>query len=390
MKMLCGIIYVPGILLKGKSIPRLREIREVRGMGIASLQEMNGKRGNQQQTAVTIRDVARHAGVGVGTVSRVINGGAQVSRATQERVALAIRRLGFRPNAQARRIHRKRSEIVCFVLSNRSFPNSFHARILQGVEDCARDLKQHVLFTALHYDATISPHHIPLPPILDERGLFDGLILAGTNHPNFLTRIQKMQIPFVVFGNNLFDFKGDKYFDQVGFDGLRGEYEAVRYVTGQGHHNIIFVGDLTYPWVRNRHAGFMKACHEAKIKPNAITTPRPSGFVAYGEWACDLVLARKPLPTAVVAVNDEVAFGLWRSFRRRGVRIPDDISLVGFDDREEATLMDPPLTTVRVRKEEIGHVCLRTLLERLHNPEMAFVEKTLATDLIVRETVKQR
>ncbi|TAM84751.1 MAG: LacI family transcriptional regulator [Acidobacteria bacterium] len=342
---------------------------------------------NQPRTAATIRDVARHAGVGIGTVSRVLNGGAQVSHATHERVALAIRHLGFRPNAQARRIHRKRSEIVCFVLSNREFPNSFHARILQGVEDYARELKQHVLFTAVHYEPTTSPHYITLPPILEERGLFDGIILSGTNYPNFLTRIEKMQIPFVVFGNNVFDFKGDKYFDQVGFDGFRGEYEAVRYVISQGHRNIVFVGDLTYPWGRNRHAGFLKATHEAKIKPAFITNARPSGFVDYGAWACDLVLARKPLPTAVVALNDEVAFGLWRSFRRRGIRIPDDISLIGFDDREEAMLMDPPLTTVRVRKEEIGQVCLRTLLERLRHPEMAFVEKTLATDLIVRETV---
>jgi DNA-binding LacI/PurR family transcriptional regulator len=341
------------------------------------------------RSAATIRDVARFAGVGIGTVSRVLNGGNQVSPATQERVALAIRRLGFRPNAQARRIQRHRSETVCFLLSNRTFPNSFHARILQGVEDCARELSQHVLFAAVHYDATTAPHHIPLPSILEERGLFDGLILAGTNYPNFLTRIERMQIPFVVFGNSIFDFKGDKYFDQVGFDGFRGEYEAVRYLVNRGHRNLVFVGDLTYPWVRNRHAGFLKACHEANVKPVSITSSRPSGFVEYGEWACSSILARKPLPTAVVAVNDEVAFGLWRVFRRQGVRVPDDISLIGFDDREEATLMDPPLTTVRVRKEEIGHVCLRTLLERLRHPEMAFVEKTLATDLIERETVKE-
>lgn len=343
---------------------------------------------NPQRSAATIRDVARYAGVGIGTVSRVLNGGNQVSRATQERVTLAIRHLGFRPNAQARRIHRNRSETVCFVLSNRTFPNTFHARILQGVEDCAHELHQHVLFTAVHYDATTAPHRISLPSLLEERGLFDGLILAGTNYPNFLTRIEKMQIPFVVFGNNVFDFRGDKYFDQVGFDGIRGEYEAVRYLISRGHRNLVFVGDVAYPWVRNRHAGFLKACHEANVKPVSIVNSRPAGFVDYGEWAGSSIPGRKPLPTAVVAVNDEVAFGVWRSFRRQGIRVPDDISLIGFDDREEATLMDPPLTTVRVRKEEIGHVCLRTLLERLHHPEMAFVEKTLATDLIERETVK--
>ena len=344
---------------------------------------------NQPRSVVTIRDVARDAGVGIGTVSRVLNGGDQVSQATRERVVHAIRRLKFRPNAQARRIHRKSSETVCFVLSNRAFPNSFHARILQGVEECALELKQYVLFAGVRYDATTPPHRIELPSILEESGLFDGLILAGTNYPNLLIRIEKMQIPFVVFGNNIFDFTGERHFDQVGFDDFRGEYEATAYVIGQGHRNIVFVGDLVYPWVRNRHAGYLKACQEAKIRPNAITRPRLLDFMAYGEWACRAILTRKPSLTAVVAVNDEVAFGLWRAIRRRGLHVPDDISLVGFDDREAATLMDPPLTTVRVRKEEIGQACLRTLLERLRHPEMAFVERTLSTEFVVRGTVKK-
>ncbi|HZT70600.1 MAG TPA: LacI family DNA-binding transcriptional regulator [Terriglobia bacterium] len=337
--------------------------------------------------AATIRDVARAAGVGIGTVSRVLNGGAEVSHATRERVTMAIHRLGFRPNAQARRIHRRHSEIVCFLLSNRDFPNSFHARILQGVEDCARELKQHVLFAAVQYGSETPPHQIELPSILEERGLFDGLILSGTNHPNFLTRIQKMQIPFVVFGNNVVDFEGEKFFDQVGYDGFQGELDAVRYVIQQGHRDLIFVGDLAYPWVQVRYRAYLAACGEANLNPVAITAPKSLGFVAYGEWACGRILARSPRPTAVIAVNDEVAFGLWRSFRRRGLRVPDDISLIGFDDREEAILMDPPLTTVHVKKEEIGRECMRTLLERLREPERPFVEKVLPVDLIVRATV---
>lgn len=339
--------------------------------------------------AMTIRDVAREAGVGIGTVSRVLNGGVHVRLETRERVRRAIRHLGFRPNAQARRIHRRHSEIVCFLLSNRKFPNSFHARILQGVEDCARELKQHVLFAGVQYDAATAPWQIEVPSILDERGLFDGLILSGTNHPNFLTRIQKMQIPFVVFGNNLVDFEGEKYFDQVGFDGFKGELEAIENVLCLGHRKLIFVGDVSYPWVRVRHKAFLRACRQHGIEPRSITTTRDFSFVDYGEWAGRRVLTQAPRPTAVVAVNDEVAYGVWRSFRRRGVRVPADISLIGFDDREEALLMDPPLTTVRVRKEEIGHTCLRTLLERLRNPEMAFVEKTLSTELVVRGTVRK-
>ncbi|TAM82747.1 MAG: LacI family transcriptional regulator [Acidobacteria bacterium] len=344
---------------------------------------------NPLYNAATIRDVAREAGVGIGTVSRVLNGGNKVRLETRERVALAIRQLGFRPNAQARRIQRGRAEVVCFLLSNRMFLNSFHARILQGVEDCSRELKQHVLFAGVNYDSTTVPWQINLPSILEERGLFDGLILSGTNHPNFLTRIQKMRIPFVVFGNNLVDFEGEKYFDQVGYDGFRGELEAVESVIGLGHRDLMFVGDVSYPWVRVRFDAFMKACRDHTVAPQCITTARAPNFVDYGEWAGGRVLDQVHRPTAVVAVNDEVAFGLWRSFRRRGVRVPADISLIGFDDREEALLMDPPLTTVRVRKEEIGQICLRTLLERLRCSERAFVEKTLPTELVVRGTVKK-
>lgn len=344
---------------------------------------------NSTCSDATIRDVAREAGVGLGTVSRVLNGGNHVKLETRERVLWAIRRLRFRPHAQARRIQRKRTEVVCFLLSNRKFPNSFHARILQGVEDCARELRQHVLFAGVHYDSTTPPWQINLPSVLDERGWFDGLILSGTNHPNFLTRIQKLEAPFVVFGNNLVDFEGEKYFDQVGFDGFKGELEAIESVLGLGHRDCMFVGDISYPWVRVRYEAFLKSCRDHRLEPRSITTARELSFVDYGEWAGERVMDQFRRPTAVLAVNDEVAFGLWRSFRRRGIRVPSDISLMGFDDREEALLMDPPLTTVRVQKEEIGQTCLRTLLERLRHPEMAFVERTLPTEVVVRGTVRK-
>ena len=138
----------------------------------------------------TIRDVARAAGVGIGTISRVLNSSSQVSRETRARVNEAIRRLGFRPNAQARRILKRRSEIVCFLLSNRDFIHPFHARILQGVESYASGLRHHVLFAVLHYSPRTAPEKIDLPPVLQEHGLIDGVILAGTIYPNLLRRIE--------------------------------------------------------------------------------------------------------------------------------------------------------------------------------------------------------
>src|SRR6201984_1557464 len=170
----------------------------------------------------TIRDVAHAAGVGIGTISRVLNSSAQVSRETRARVLEAIRRLGFRPNAQARRILKRRSEMVCFLLSNRDFLHPFHARILQGVESYASGLKQHVLFAALHYSPRTPPDKIDLPSVLQEHGLIDGVILAGTVYPNLLRRIESMHMPLVAFSNNVVGMDDDQQFDQVGFDDLNG------------------------------------------------------------------------------------------------------------------------------------------------------------------------
>src|SRR5712671_5752201 len=154
-------------------------------------------------TKTTIREVARAAGVGIGTISRVLNSSSQVSRKTRARVLDAIHRLGFRPNAQARRILKRRAEMVCFLLSNRDFLHPFHARILQGVESYASGMKQHVLFAALHYSPKTSPERIDLPPVLQEHGLIDGVILAGTIYPNLLQRIGSIHMPFVAFSNNV-------------------------------------------------------------------------------------------------------------------------------------------------------------------------------------------
>ena len=337
----------------------------------------------------TIREVASAAGVGIGTISRVLNSSPQVSQETRGRVLEAIRRLGFRPNAQARRILRRRSEMVCFLLSNRDFLHPFHARILQGVESYASSLKHHVLFAVLHYSPRTPPDKIDLPPVLQERGLIDGVILAGTVYTNLFRRIEAIHMPFVAFSNNVVGVDGEHEFDQVGFDDFEGALTATRYLIGQGHHHIDFVGDVSYPWIQRRFDGYRQAMRENKLKSLSIVARNFDGFVDFGQKSVKQVLARSPRPTAVLAGNDETAYGLWLSLRRQGARVPEEVSLVGFDDREEAVLMDPPLSTIRVHKEEIGQTCKKMLLERLHHPQMAFSKRILPTELVVRGTVRQ-
>src|SRR5437764_6208882 len=183
----------------------------------------------------TIRDVARAAGVGIGTISRVLNSSSQVSRETRARVLEAIRRLGFRPNAQARRILKRRSETVCFLLSNRDFLHPFHARILQGVESYASGMKQHVLFAALHYSPRIAAEKIDLPHVLQEHGLIDGMILAGTIYPNLLRRMESIHVPFVALSNNVMGMDGKSAFDQVGFDVFSAKMVFTLHLNGVVH-----------------------------------------------------------------------------------------------------------------------------------------------------------
>jgi DNA-binding LacI/PurR family transcriptional regulator len=337
----------------------------------------------------TIRDVARVAGVGVGTISRVLNSSSQVSRKTRARVLAAIKRLGFRPNAQARRILRRRSGMVCFLLSNRDFLHPFHARILQGVESYASGLKQHVLFAALHYSPRVPPEKIDLPPVLQEHGLIDGVILAGTIYPNLLRRMESIHMPFVAFSNNVVGTDGEHRFDQVGFDDYGATLHATHYLIGQGHRRIDFVGDISYPWIHRRFDGYSQAMRENKLKPVLIMAGSPQSFVDFGQNSTRRILSQKSRPTAVMAGNDEIAYGLWRSLRQHGVKVPEELSLIGFDDREEGLLMDPPLSTVRVHKEEIGQTCMKVLLERLHQPQMTFSHRILPTEFVIRGTVRQ-
>ncbi|MGH9404830.1 MAG: LacI family DNA-binding transcriptional regulator [Terriglobia bacterium] len=336
----------------------------------------------------TIRDVAREAGVGVGTVSRVLNGGINVSAETRAQVLATMRKLDFRPHAPARRILQRRSGMVCFLMSNRAFMHSFHARILQGVENCASTLHQHVIYTVAHYDPEVPPGRIPIPPILQERGWVDGLILTGLIYSNFLRRIQELRIPFVALGNNVVSSDSVAEFDEVSFDEYRGVSDATQYLADQGHRRIMFVGDTSFPWFKERYRGYVSVMRAHKFSPSGVTVKSDLGFTEYGEGAVARLLAVSPRPTAVVAGNDEIAYGVWRALRRKGLYVPDQVSLIGFDDREEARLTDPPLTTVRVHKEEIGEALMKLLLEKLHQPGPPYTRRILSTEIVPRASVR--
>jgi len=334
----------------------------------------------------TIRDVARAAAVGVGTISRVLNSSTQVSGETRARVLEAIRRLGFRPNAQARRILKRSTEMVCFLLSNRDFLHPFHARILQGVESYATSLKQHVLFAALHYAPRTPADRIDLPPVLQEHGLIDGLILAGTIYPNLLRRIESIHMPFVAFSNNVVGTGEEQQYDQVGFDDFNGTLQATRYLIGMGHRKIVFAGDTSYPWLHHRFEGYRQGMREKKLKSVLIMARNSQSFVDFGQKSVARILAGRPRPTAVVAGNDLVALGCYDGLKELGLDCPSDISIVGHNDMPLMDMVRPPLTTVRIRHHDMGLEAARLILQTINVSNASIVDIRLKPELVIRES----
>src|SRR5258708_40225043 len=139
-------------------------------------------------------------------------------------------------------------------------------------------------------------------------------------------------------------------FTRVACDDFKGRLIAARYLIDRGHRHIVFAGDISYPWLLHRFDGYRQGMRENKLKSILIKVPAAQSFVDFGQKSGAQILSRRPRPTAAVAGNDEIAYGLWRSRRRHSIKVPDDISLLGFDDREQALLVDPPLSTVRVHK----------------------------------------
>lgn len=353
-----------------EALPEVQHIKE------------NGVRRTGNSNSVTISTVAQEAGVGLGTVSRVLNNHPSVSSATRQAVLEAMKKLGYQPNEQARRLARGLTETICFVLSNRSFMHSFHGRILQGVESHCSSVGRQVVFTTCRYSSDVPPSALQLPAIIRSKGAVDGFILAGTNYPNFLAALEQVELPFVFFGNNLI---GQDCFDRpdtVLSDDTGGAYAATRHLQEIGHKKIAYVGNISYPWFRRRYEGYVQAMTEAGLQPMSVEPSDTS--VNYGLGAVREIVNKATQVTAIFAGNDHVAYGVWRGLREAGLSIPDDVSLVGFDDREESLLTEPPLTTVRVFKEEVGAECARMLLKKIESPNAIFDPVVLPTELLIR------
>jgi LacI family transcriptional regulator len=354
---------------------------------------------------VTLYDVARQAGVSIATVSRVLHGQEPVRESTRDRVRAAIKELGYVPDGAAQSLARSRKDVIGLVCVEHTGlnPNQydiesmsllFYDEVMRGVEALIRERHWSLLITYLREDE--NPGAAPqedepvLPRLQALSGKVDGLLIGeGVVPATALARLAR-RLPVVVVAGDA----GMRGVDVVAADNWSGAYALVRHLLIEhGRRRLYHVdGPPSAPDAKTRRLA-MQAVIEAM--PGARLVGAHSGrfSVKSGEAAAERMLADfggdgpdRELPDAIVCSNDQMAIGVLRTLAARGIRVPEDIALVGFDDIYPATLCDPPLTTVRQPIRGIGERACEQLIERIANPTLRTSVELLPTELVIRSS----
>jgi LacI family transcriptional regulator len=329
---------------------------------------------------VTIIDVAREAGVSYTTVSRVINSNEHVRLRTRERVMHVMESLGYEVNRQARGLAGGHFNIIGLLVPD--LGTGYIGEIVRGIDAELSAAQYDLMLYTTHqrkgkeasYVATLA------------RGSVDGLLLVLPRNPGAYREILNRQnVPYI-----LIDHQGIGEADAaVGATNKQGSFEATSYLLRLGHRRIGFItGTLEMGCAQERLAGYQQALadYNGHADPQLV---RVGDFHQLRGYTAALELLSLPQPpTAIFASNDVSAFGAMDAIREKNLRIPDDISVVGFDDIPQASSVRPTLTTVRQPLEQMGRTAARLLLECLKNPSQLAKRVELETTLIIRESCR--
>lgn len=336
---------------------------------------------------VTIKAVAKRAGVSIGTVSRVINGFPDVNPELQARVERAVREMDYRPNILAQSFVRDRSPIISFLLSNRGGLNPFHSLILQGVEDYCAGAGYFVLFARCQYSLQTRPSELRLPSVLLTNRLADCVIATGVNHANLVEMMEDRGMKYVVLGNSLISEMAAAPVNQVRFNDTAGFYDATRYLIQLGHKDIWFVGDTSLQWFHRRYEGYVCAMREHSLEPRAQAVALSDDLFENGRASVEMILESQEPLSAVVCGTGDSAEGAIEALREHGREVPRDASVIGFDHVLVRSGLWK-LTSVSVDAVAVGRELARLAIERIKTNGREVPESVVHTTLIKRGTCR--
>jgi DNA-binding LacI/PurR family transcriptional regulator len=334
-----------------------------------------------RRVSTTMRDVARHAGVSIQTVSCVINETGNISADTRSRVLQSIEELNYRRNPIARSMRTQQTRMIALVVMDITNPVLSVIASTIEADAYAQD------YSVLLYNTGIDPtrEQIYLDEIGDRRA--DGVIIINAIERANAAQLIDAQVPTVLIDCAV----PNSLLPTVSVDNVQGAYLATDYLVKLGHHRIAHIGGSSGVQIaRQRELAYLKALADAGLSyRRSFPSPTIQWGYANGYRAMHELLQENERPTAVFAASDELAIGAYRALAEAGLRIPDDISIVGFDNIEAAAYTNPPLTTVHQPFPELGHRALSLLLDMLDGTNPRPGNVVLPAELIVRQSAAE-
>jgi LacI family transcriptional regulator len=344
--------------------------------------ERIGSAGGQRRATrgpVTIHDVARASNVSIGTVSKALNNGGNLRQETRAKVIAAAKELGFRPNDLAQSLHRRQS-LTVGLISTDAF-GRFSLPILEGLEECLSDSRMSVFMCNAADDPERERQHVE--SLLRKR--VDGIVVTGRRADRReRLLVDQRDIPVLYVYAQSDDPKSLCLVP----DDTGGAVLATEHLIGLGRQRIAHVtGPERFEAVRLRRNGYRKALRQARMVP-------PKDFYLPGSWSEEwgreavarLFAKGRDVPDAIFCGNDQIARGVADSLRERGVGVPEEVSIVGFDNWSiVAAATRPPLTTIDMNLKELGHEAGRQLIDLIGGKEL-FGVRRLPCSLVIRES----
>ncbi|KWX79261.1 LacI family DNA-binding transcriptional regulator [Paenibacillus jilunlii] len=328
----------------------------------------------------TIKDVAQKANVSIATVSRVLNNLTGYSDKTKQKVNQAIKELGYQPNAIARGLINKRTQTIGVMFP--SVSSAFSSDLLHGIDEFAHDSNYSVVVCNTDHDGKRTMKYLQL---LREKQV-DGIIFSSeVLSKEYYEVLESMKIPVVLVSSQT-DYAKVPY---VKVDDYQAVYDAIQFLISKGHRKIAMISGTKGDPIAGtpRVQGYRKA-----LEANGIAFD--SGYLVYGDFsfesgsrAMEAILRKAGEATAVFAASDEMAIGALSAALKHGLNVPEDISIMGYDDLKPAQMVTPPLTTVRQPLYEMGKIASEKLIRMIETGEIA-ANRIIAHSIVERQTVR--
>ncbi|AUJ24114.1 MULTISPECIES: LacI family DNA-binding transcriptional regulator [Virgibacillus] len=327
----------------------------------------------------TIKDVAKLAGVAVSTASYALNNSDKVSQTTKEKVAAAAKSLNYRKNGLASDLKRTNTNTIALILSDLSGP--YYSELIQGVQDVT---------TANGFDliacSSIGGADSTAVKFLQEKRVDGAIILAHNISDEVTVQSARKGFPLVVLDRNL----DSSFIYNIEVDNIHGGYLATEHLIQHDHSEIAYVsGPYNSHDNQLRFQGYLDALKDYNI-------PYKSKWKIIGDFtresgyrATKMLIAQRQLPHAIFYANDEMAIGGLEALRENDISVPNDLSVIGFDDIQLAEYVSPPLSTIKQPKYEAGSLAVHVIFQVLAGEKVDH-QYTLSTELVKRQSVMQR